>query len=525
MSSAAWNAVFSNLTTDMGSTWGSLVQEFDQDASYLGSLGENVSDVNQLWSLEVQRANGLGPMQDLATSTDISVTAPGLALAVERSFSANVIPRNILGPFGFGWAIGGAWGETLTVQSGGTVVITQADGSNLDFTANANGYASPQGDYDMLANLGGGVFTLTQVNGQGTDFVNGQVAFVQDADGNRITAGYNGTLLTSLTDSSGQWIDLNYNSSGRVTKLTNSAGQTTAYSYDSTNQFLLSATQYLSAGDTVGYTTSYTYDTSAANAVLANTLLSVTAPDGTQQSFSYDNEGRLSQSYLNGGAQTMTYAYSEGQVTATNADGDSTVFSYNEFGLLASLTDALGTTTYQYDSNGNLLKATDPAQQSYVYAYDALGQLIQSTDPNNDVTQFTYGPLDTLTSVTDPDRNKTRYGYDSNGDQTSTLYADGTLESNAFNPIGELLGSTDGNDTVTNYTYNAGPARTLRSCGKIGVALLCVTWYTMVSVFLVFGLDWSTNDGNRGSIGFEGGLAAFQGIGRPPVVGEPAASA
>ncbi len=46
-------------------------QRLDNDATYLGHLGENVTDLSQLWSFEVQQANGFSPVQHalLATST------------------------------------------------------------------------------------------------------------------------------------------------------------------------------------------------------------------------------------------------------------------------------------------------------------------------------------------------------------------------------------------------------------------------------------------------------------------------
>jgi RHS repeat-associated protein len=453
---SAWPAVFANLTTQLGPTWGSYVQRLDSDAAYLGSLGQNPTDVNELWALEMEAANGFGPAPNLANNVDISVPAPGLPLSLGRSFSANVIPRNILGPFGYGWALGGAWGQTLTVQNNGDVAITQADGSQLLFTqAAGGGYEPPVGSYDTLANLGNGVFTLTRLNGLVTQFLNGQVSYLQDANGNRISTGYTNGLLTSLIDSSGQWIGLSYNTAGRVVAVTDSTGQATVYTYDVTNQYLVSVTQYVSATDTVGYTTSYSYNTGTGTLQLAHTLTSITNPDGTQQLFSYDSAGLLGQTSTIGGAQATTYAYgSGGQLTVTDADGVATVYSYDARGLLANLTTALGTTSFTYDTNGNLLQQIDPTGQTSAYVYNGQGQMLQSTDAAGNVTQLTYGPLNTVTSVTDPNSNTTAYSYNANGDQTSIVYADGAIEQRAFNPIGELLQSTDANGNVTNYTYN-----------------------------------------------------------------------
>jgi len=450
ISNAGWEAIYPNLTAQLGSTWGAYVQTLDQVAAYLGSLGENVTNLSQLFSLEIQEANGTNPVPQLSTATDMTLQVPGLPLSIGRSFSSTITGRNVLGPFGNGWAWQGGWGTTLAVQGDGSVVLAYPDGSQEVFTLQPSGsFLAQPGDYNTLANLGSGVYTLNSRDGQVTQLVNGQMAYIQDADGNRITAGYTGGLLTSLTDSSGQWIDLSYNASGRITTLTNSLGQTANYTYDANNLYLLSVTNY------DGYTTNYTYNTSSGSAG-SNALLTIANPDGTVQDFSYDAEGRLSQASL-GGAQAIQYSYgSGGAVTATDADGNATTYSYDYRGLVAQVVDPLGhTVLYTYDNNGDLLAVTDPAGQASTYQYNSQGEMTQSVNTDSAVTKFTYGPLDTLTSVQDPNSNITQYKYDANGDLLSTLYADGTVESNAYNPIGELLQSTDGDGNVINNTYNA----------------------------------------------------------------------
>src|SRR5258707_64497 len=82
--------------------------------------------------------------------------------------------------------------------------------------------------------------------------------------------------------------------------------------------------------------------------------------------------------------------------------------------------------------------------QPYFYVYNAQGQMVRSTNPLGGVSQISYGALGAVTAVTDANNHATQYGHDANGNQTSTLFADGALETNASNPIGELLHSTDG---------------------------------------------------------------------------------
>ena len=87
LSQAAWNAIYPNLTAQLGSTWGDYVQKLDADAQYLAGIGENVTDISQLFGFEVQQASGYSPLASLASATDAQVAAPGLSLSFARTFA------------------------------------------------------------------------------------------------------------------------------------------------------------------------------------------------------------------------------------------------------------------------------------------------------------------------------------------------------------------------------------------------------------------------------------------------------
>ena len=159
--------------------------------------------------------------------------------------------------------------------------------------------------------------------------------YVQDTNGNRITASYTNGLLTRLTHSSGQFLTLAYNAAGLVSTITDSAGRTTTYHYDPTNQYLTSVVDF------DGQTTSYTYDTGT-NPATAHALLSVTHPDGSHDYFSYDAQGRLADAHRDGGAEDTTFTYNEGQVSVTDALGDTTTYSFDNRGLLVQVENPLG---------------------------------------------------------------------------------------------------------------------------------------------------------------------------------------
>ena len=63
---------------------------------------------------------------------------------------------------------------------------------------------SEPGDTGTLTADGLGGYLLTEADGTATDYnPNGTLNYIQDTNGNRITAGYTGGQLTSLTASSG----------------------------------------------------------------------------------------------------------------------------------------------------------------------------------------------------------------------------------------------------------------------------------------------------------------------------------
>jgi RHS repeat-associated protein len=457
VSSTAWSAIFANIEASTGSTWGDYVQYLDNEAQYLGTLGEDVTDVSQLYSFEIQQADGLSPITQLGASVDASMPTPGsLSLSFSRFFTPSITGRNTMGPLGMGWSDN--WQTSLAVQSDGTVVVTEPGGVQrlfepvLSFSSPTGSYAAQPGDYGVLTSTGGGTFALTEQDGQVTAFnANGTLNYVKDTDGNKITAGYTNGLLTSVTASSGQSLTIGYNAAGLISSVTDSTGRETTYQYDPTDTYLTSVTTFN------GQTTSYTYDTSS-NIETENALVSIAYPDGTHSNFTYDAEGRIASTSADGSAEMTTYTYGPGgAVASTDALGNTTTDDFDYRGLIVKVTDPLGNSTeYTYDSNDNLTQITDPAGLITNNKYDANGNLISSTNPLSQTTKFTYtSNFDNLASVTDANGNTTQYAYNGSGDLTSTTYADGTIASLAYDPVGNVISSTDQNGQVMTYTYNA----------------------------------------------------------------------
>src|SRR5262249_34451965 len=160
----------------------------------------------------------------LAGGTDLVVAAPGLDITFGRTFSPSVVDRYELGPLGYGWSWAEGWQRTLFVEPDGTVLISaancgcaqpQASGAQRRFEPDrrrAGAYFPQPGNQAALAALPGGAFELREPDGLVTRFrSDGRVDFIEDLNGNRITAAWTGSLLTRLSHSAGQFLQISYN--------------------------------------------------------------------------------------------------------------------------------------------------------------------------------------------------------------------------------------------------------------------------------------------------------------------------
>jgi YD repeat-containing protein len=452
ISAEAWEVIWAGFTNQVGATWGDYVRMLDDNAAYLGRLGQRVVDVGQLLAFEFLQADGLSPLRTLASAVDAAVEAPGLPLVFSRSFPASISQRFELGPLGRGWSHN--WQYSLSVAPDGTVTVLGPSASRRSFQPDSRysgSYFAQPGDHATLTPLGGGAFTLREPAGLLRAFrSDGKLDYVQDPNGNRITAGYSGNLLTSLTHSSGQRLTIGYGAGGRVANITDDLGRQTILSYDGSGEHLLSAQYY------DGRTATYEYQSLLTSAA-THALISVANSCCTRRYFTYDAQGHLAGTHLEGNAEAVTFTYdTAGKVTATDALGGASKFYFDHRGLLVKTEDALGSAVHlAFDDYFNLARLTDPAGRSYGYAYDGNGNLTQSTDPLGHASRFTYhAALNRLASVTDADGNITRYAYTGSGNLQSITYADGSREGWAYDPVGNATTWTNRRSHPISYTYN-----------------------------------------------------------------------
>ena len=88
------------------------------------------------------------------------------------------------------------------------------------------------GDTSSLRKLGNGTFELRDAGGTVTRFaVGGLLDAIEDPNGNRVTASYDGSSrLQTLTHSSGASLAIGYNPAGHIAEVHDSAGRTNAQS-------------------------------------------------------------------------------------------------------------------------------------------------------------------------------------------------------------------------------------------------------------------------------------------------------
>ena len=88
-------------------------------------------------------------------------------------------------------------------------------------------------------------FLLRETDGLVTAFrADGKVHYVEDINGNRITAGYTGARISSLNHSSGQILQIAYNGAGRIGSVTDPAsGRQATFTYDPSGKCVRIPTQ------------------------------------------------------------------------------------------------------------------------------------------------------------------------------------------------------------------------------------------------------------------------------------------
>ena len=451
VSQAAWDAIFQNFTAEIGTTQLSLYSAELKDQTLL-QIDEGVAtppSSTDAVALELLDASDVLPTPVLDAATDVAVSAPGIPLTFSRSFQASIEGRYTDGRLGQGWVDN--WDDTATLDATDKVVLIEQGTLTRQFAINADGsFTAGAGDTGTLTQAAG-AYRLTEADGAVTQFnADGTLDYVQDADGNRVTAGYSGGDMTSLTSSDGDKLILDYNANGTIASVTDPSGRVATYNYDSAGTLLTSVT-------TVSGTSAYGYGPDTTGPA-AYELTSVSDPGGTNVFLSYDAQGRLAGEAANGDADAVTYTYGDDTYQVTDAAGHTTGYYFNQSGQIFATIDPLGRIALgSFNSVGEItsLGEVGGGASTVSYATTTTSASITDTDPTGGASTISYAPGDgEITGVTDQDGNPTLYGYDASGSVSSITYADGTMVHLGYAADGQVTQTVDRSGSVTTYVYD-----------------------------------------------------------------------
>ncbi len=298
----------------------------------------------------------------------------------------------------------------------------------------------------------------------------------------------------TITDRYGNTTKYERDSNGNITKITNPDNSTRTYTYDSKNNLL-------SETDELGHVTYYIYDTNKINLLKKVQPLNGTdaySSDAAASRFaitSYvyysDSETPckvkgLLKSVTDPEGNTTTYTYDQygNKASETDAEDNTTSFTYNSVGWLQTSTSPEGfKTTYSYDNDGRLVSTKLDKGETTRTVYDAMGRKVQEITPNlydptkdmlnsqasspaysdNSVGyRFTYNTAGKVLTQTDAAGNKTTYTYDLYGNVKTETKPNGSIYEYAYDKMNRLQrvtfkkDSSDTTGTVTKeYSYAA----------------------------------------------------------------------
>ncbi|MHB8954814.1 MAG: RHS repeat-associated core domain-containing protein [Pirellulaceae bacterium] len=444
----AWDAIWANLRPVLGNTLADLYALLQNDARQLAVLGHNINSVSRLFQFELRKANDLPAVPVPASAVDLAFPAPGVPLLFARDFGASIAQRFHVGRLGRGWVDN--FDISLTNDASTGVVMVQQGFSLRPFAKQADGtYGGLRGDFGTLIEVGRG-FQLREKTGEVIGFrADGLLDFLEDPNGNRITARYTSNQLTSLTHSNGSVVTLEYNAQGRISQITDPVGRVAAYVYDASGQHLQRVT-------TTEGTTEYTY-TSDTSGPRAHALTSIGFPAGTHFFFDYDSQGRLARQQRDGGVEPLTFVYSVASYRMKDALDNVTIVSYDDLGLIKDTWDGLSRrTVFSHSISQNLLtRITGPDGLTSTFNYDPRGNPIQSINPLGLEQQFEYEPtFNSLVGWHDALGHSTGFSVDAKGNLLSTTYPDGTIEEVGHDPQGNLVRAVNRRGLTVLYTYD-----------------------------------------------------------------------
>jgi RHS repeat-associated protein len=399
------------------------------------------------------------------------------------------------GPVGRSWSIDHFETHLEELPNGGVIVHWSANRFN-PFTKNENGQYSSSDLatlFDKLVKNDDGSFTLSRKNKTIYEFDNtGLLVALSNPKGQTLTFKHDNTgkltqvtepvsgvflkyaynnkdLLETVTDSLNRQVRLGYDNDYNLTSITDAAGKTTTYSYNSLGQtltatnadgVLLFRNTYDAEGRIIAQDDSvngnqvfrFSYDE---NTQPGKIITTVTTRNGNTRIYTYDDDYQLL-SLKDESGKTVRYGYTNGKrASTTNANGQTTRFTYDSRGnLIRIVNSGNNTSELSYDGNNNLISSKNALGEITLFAYDGNNNLISKTNPLGKITRYTYNSSGQMLTMTNPLGKRTTYQYQ-RGRVVSVTNPNGNRQTLAYDAVGRVIKVTAPNGDITTLTYDA----------------------------------------------------------------------
>ena len=387
---------------------------------------------------------------------DISIPDLNGNFNIERTYNSKGAGYN--SSFGRGWHF--EYDEYISKLENGTYVYSRGDGSAIYFELDGKGgYKCPDG-YNLTFNpvkigekegdFGGEElekynvyeYEVKSADGEVRRFnTMGMLTKITDAKGFVTSFTYDDEYnLKSIKSPAGTSYAFTYTEDGYIKSITLPNGKTLNYAYDDNNNLV-------SYKDANGNEIKYAYDSK-------HQMTSWTDAEGNViVTNTYDNEGRVTKQVDANGA-VSTLAYANGKTTTTDANGNVTVYHYDNQYRTTKIEYPNGSTEIKtYDNSNNLASVTDKNGNKTEYTYDNSGNILTEKRFDGAVKKYEYNSDNQVTKVTDYDGKTTSYEY-SNKDVVKQINNDGTQLSFEYDNKHRMIKSTDAKGNSSEYTYN-----------------------------------------------------------------------
>ena len=289
--------------------------------------------------------------------------------------------------------------------------------------------------------------------------------------------------VSQTTDSIGRSVETFYDEAGQVIEIKDVRGRSATQVYDDYHRLISSTNIYgketrytydkfdrvIKTEDDYGHIKEMTYNDLGLPITETNEkdqkiiyeynqygyLIKTTDIRGNETTSQFNVLGQVISQTDERGIKTILTYDQVGNVLTKTTDKITTIYQYNQIGLLESETDHLGRTkSYQYDAKGNVIETKNALGYKTKNIYDANNNLIATINEKNQKTSFEYDALNRPFKQINPDLTFTLNAYDQVGRVIESTNELGYQQKVEYNDLDQEVAVIDAKGNQTTYEYN-----------------------------------------------------------------------